>query len=207
MNRINKLYQFSHCIHIEKAIIVSLLLIIVLFQTFPKKIDIEYKEPKRVVLSLTIEDIPATEQKIRRGQPAPTRPVLPVPSEDSLFPEDDTIDETNINWKLGDSPYGTSGITIGKIDTIPPRPLVQVVPEYSKELQKKKIEGNVKLLVKIDESGNVIDVVVSANTTQSEICKNAAVDAAYKSRYTPAIADNKKISMWTTCIYSFKHNE
>ncbi len=207
MNRINKLYQFSHRIHIEKAIIVSLLLIIMLFHAFPKKLEIEYKEPERVVLSLKIEDIPATEQKVRRGYPAPTRPALPVPSENPLFPEDDTIDETDINWKLGDSPYGTGGITIGKIDTIPPRPLVQVVPEYSKELQREKIEGNVKLLIKIDESGKVIDVVVSANTTKSEICKNAAVDAAYKSRYIPAIADNKKIPMWTTCIYSFKHNE
>ena len=206
MNNINKLYQLSHRIHIEKAIIISLLLIIILFHSFPKRINVKYKEPERVVLSLKIDDIPATEQKIRRGQPAPTRPVIPVPSEEPLFPENDTIDETIINWKLGDSPFGTSGITIGKVDTIPPRPLVQVLPEYSEELQKKKIEGNVKLLIKIDESGKVINVVVSTNTTQSEICKNAAIEAAYKSKYIPAMADNKNISMWTTCIYRFEHN-
>jgi len=206
MNNINKLYQLSHRIHIEKAIIVSLLLIIILFNVFPKRINIKYKEPEPVTLSLKIEDIPATEQKIRRGYPAPTRPVIPVPSEEPLFPENDTIDESTIQWNLGDSQFGTSGITIGKIDTIPPRPLVQVLPEYPEKLQRKKIEGSVKLFIKIDESGKVINVVVSTNSTGSEICKNAAIEAAYKSKYIPAIADKKNISMWTTCIYSFKHN-
>ncbi|HPG39784.1 MAG TPA: TonB family protein [bacterium] len=205
MSTREKLYQFAHRVHVERALVFTLLLIIFTLQIIPKRFVNKQPELAAVKISIKVEDIPATEQRLRHGNPAPSRPVIPVPS-DEVYPEDDTIDETNVRWTLGDSPFGRSGLTIGKADTIPPRPLMQTLPEYPEELQKKRVEGSVKLLLKVDENGRVVDVVMAGNTTGSEECRELAVAAAYKSTYIPARSDNRNIEMWTSCVYSFKQS-
>ncbi len=200
-----KLYQLAHPGHVEKAVIATLLLFIIILHIVPKRFIHTKTELAAVKISIKVQDVPATEQKFRRGYPAPLRPVIPVPS-DEVYPEDDTIDETTVQWNLGDSPFGNSGLTVGKADTIPPRPLMQTLPEYPEELQKKRVKGSVKLLVKVDENGRVVDVVMARNTTGSEMCRELAIEAAYKSTYIPARSDNRNIEMWTTCIYSFQQS-
>ena len=161
-------------------------------------------EPRAPFLSFKIEEIPITRQTLRRGRPAPQRPVIPLPVEEPSVPEDATIDETEIQWERGDSPFGMSGLTTGRADTIPPRPLVQVMPEYPEMLRRQNVSGSVRLLIKISTTGSVLNVVVSKNTTGSQLCANAAVDAAERSRYLPAQYADERIAMWTSCVFSFK---
>ena len=200
----HKLFRLSYRINIQRAAVISLSMLILLFQLLPKKMERKIVEPRPVMLSFIIEDIPATRQSVRRGRPAPKKPVVPLPSEDPAFPEDATIDETSIDWEAGDSPFGFSGLTAGRADTIPPRPLIQVMPEYPETLRKKNVAGSVRLLIKVGDAGSVLDVVVSYNSTGNDLCAQASVDAAKRSTYMPARMDDRFIEMWTTCVFTFR---
>ncbi len=198
----NYFFQQAYAKHVELGFIAALVLLLSILYIVPKKFNTKYTEPKVVFLSFNVEDIPRTTQTVRRGRPAPTKPVVPVPVEEPSLPDDVTIDPTDIQWD-GDSPLGFSGLTTGRADTIPPRPLVQVMPEYPEALRKQKIAGNVRLLVKVDKSGKVKDVVVSTNTTGREACETAAKEAAYRSQYVPGVSGGEKIDMWVVCVYGF----
>ncbi|RMF58816.1 MAG: TonB family protein, partial [Calditrichaeota bacterium] len=68
---------------------------------------------------------------------------------------------------------------------------------------KKGVHGVVKLSIHVDEKGRVTEVVVVENTTGSEKCAQAAVDAAYGSRFYPAKEGNKAVSFWISQPYRF----
>jgi len=203
MTKRNKRFHSLHHLRLERALILTLFLLLIFFHALPKRFESKQQKVSSIDLSFRIQDVPSTKQLVKRGRLAPKKPTIPVPAEDPSFPEDATIEETNIEWDIGNALFGNAGITTGKNDTIPPRPLVQVMPEYPNQLRKQKIRGNVRLLVKVGKNGKVKDVVVAENSTGSELCKKIAIKAAYQSRYIPANSRNKSIEMWTTCIYSF----
>lgn len=189
---------------IEKSLIISLAFLIILVQLFPKTVELKKQELPPLDFVITVEDVPVTRQMVRRGVQPPQRPVIPVASEDPDVPMDATIDETLLDWNAGDNMYGNAGLTAGKADTIPPRPIVQVLPEYPKELQKKRVSGTVKVMLYINTKGRVQEAVVAANSTKSQMCAAAALEAAKKSTYIPATIGNEKVATWVACTYSFK---
>ena len=179
---------------------------LMMFSVIPKKFRKMTVHNRPVLVDFTVESIPATKQMVRRGKPRPKKPSVPIPAEDLDFPEDATIDDESFEWNFGGSPFGNSGLTASKADTIPPRPILQVMPEYPEQLRKEKIKGSIKLLVRIGNNGVVRDVIVADNSTGSDICEKIAIEAAYKSSYMPAKAEKKAIDMWTSCTYSFSPN-
>ncbi|MBN2000812.1 TonB family protein [candidate division KSB1 bacterium] len=196
-------FNLKYTCHIELCVVIVLSLLLLIIHITPKKFKKNILELEPVFLSFKVEEIPQTTQTVRRGKPAPEKPVIPLPVEELSLPEDATIDFTDIRWDFGDSPLGYSGLTTGRADTIPPRPLVQVMPEYPEELRKQKIAGSVRLLVKVNTSGLVEDVVVSTNSTGHNLCEAAAKEAALKSQYVPGVSGEEKIPMWIVCVYSF----
>ena len=188
---------------IEKSLVISLSFLLFLFHLFPKSVELSPKPQASVPFTFNVEQVPVTNQRVRRGV-RPQKPVVPVPSEDPDVPIDVTIEETIIDWNIGDSPFGNSGLTAGTQDTIPARPIIQVLPEYPKELQKKNVRGTVKLMLWVDEKGNVEHAVVIQNKTGNEQCAAAALKAAKTNAYQPATIGKKKIASWVACTYSFK---
>ncbi len=189
---------------IRQALVGALALLLILLHIFPKNVEHTAKEIPRLDFKFTIEDIPATRQTVRKGRTPPPRPVIPVASEDPDVPQNLTIDETEFSYDFGDSPAGQSGLTAGKADTIPPRPMVQVLPEYPKELQKQNVRGIVRLMLWVNEKGQVEESVVVKNTTNSQVCAEEALDAARRSSYIPASINGKAVGAWVSCTYSFK---
>lgn len=185
---------------LEKSTLLALFLVIILFLIFPK---IKVAKPVKIEgigSALTIEDIPITRQGTLRKPPP--RPLVPIPSEDDMIPDDVTIDDTELTFESFSLSSG-SGATLGQIDIFQPRPIFEVIPEYSEDLQKKGIEGVVKLHLHIDETGRVIDVVILENTTASSDCAKAAKQAALKGRYIPAKKDGKPADLWISRTYTF----
>ena len=188
-------------INLEKASILALLLVIFLFILFPKiKIGNLIESPS-VGTALTVEDIPITQQASSRKPPP--RPVVPIPSEDDMIPDDVTIEDTDLTFEAYSSLQGSGRGSLEQINIFQPRPIFEVIPEYSEELQKKGIEGIVKLHLHIDQSGQVIDVVILENTTESALCANAAKEAAMKGRYLPAKRNGEPTDLWITRTYTF----
>jgi TonB family protein len=199
-NQIKNSPHEQYQILLEKSTILALLLVIILFLIFPKiKVD-KPIEMKRIGTVLTLEEIPVTRQGSARKPPP--RPVVPIPSEDDIIPDDVTIDDTELSFENFASTLG-SGSALEPISIFQPRPIFEVIPEYSEDLQKKGIEGVVKLHLHIDQSGQVIDVIILENTTGSAVCANAAKEAALKGRYIPAKKDDKPTDLWIARTYTF----
>lgn len=185
---------------LEKSTVLALILVITFFVMFPR---IKVGKPRKIEgirTTLTVENIPITRQG--KPQKPPPRPVVPIPSEDDLFPDDVTIEDTELNFESFSLSAG-SGATPEQINIFQPRPIFEVIPEYSEELQKKGIEGALKLHLHIDQTGRVIDVVILENTTGSSVCANAAKEAAFRGRYIPAKRDDKTTDIWITRTYTF----
>ena len=186
--------------HIEKAFVLTLMLFILFFQASPKILQKKPAGIPSVHITIHVQDIPATRQLVRRGLPRPVRPAMPVESIEPEVPEDATIDETIVYWDRGDDPNGNSSITLAAADTIPPKPVMQALPEFPKQ---SGITGSVLLWVRVDAKGVVRNVRVAQNSTNQSICEQAAVKAAFKSHYLPATFARKPVSMWTRCEYHF----
>lgn len=186
-------------LNLERSTIIVLCLLIVLFIMFPH-FNLEKKDADKVVVATIVaEDIPITHQGAYRKPPL--KPAVPIPSEDVLFPEDVTIEETEINYDLPSQQLGT-GLP-GQVAIFQPRPIFEVIPEYSEELQKKGVQGLVKLHIHINEAGSVDEVVILENTTGSSSCAKAAQEAAMKGRYIPARKSGEPTDLWITRTYTF----
>ena len=189
-----------YLIDLEKATILALCLVILIFFLFPQ-FEIQRQIPiATIITSIQVEDIPITKQGTPR-QPPP-RPVIPIASEDEFYPEDITIDDTELSFDDLSLAEGL-GLAIGRIEIFQPRPVFEVIPEYSEELQKRGIEGIVKLHLHIDQFGHVVDAIVLENTTGSNVCANAAKSAALKGRYVPARKNGQPADLWIIRTYTF----
>jgi len=60
----------------------------------------------------------------------------------------------------------------------------RVEPKYPEMARKAEVEGTVMIMVTIDESGNVMSAWVAESS--AEVLNQAAIDAAYKFKFTPA---------------------
>ena len=189
-------------LNLEKATILALMLVIFLFLIFPRIKIGNPVESQGFGTALTVEDIPITRQASSRKPPP--RPVVPIPSEDELLPDDVTIEDTELSLENFPSSQGSGRGTLEQFNIFQPRPIFEVIPEYSEELQKKGIEGAVKLHLHIDKTGRVINVIVLENTTRSKVCAKAARDAAIKGRYIPAKKDGQPTDLWISRTYTFR---
>ncbi len=203
MNKEFQQFKLAYRTTIKKSLVISLAFLLILLHILPKNVEHKKKALPVVPFTFEIEEVPITRQQVRRGV-RPQKPLVPVPSEEPDIPVDETIDETIIDWNVGDSPFGVGGLTMGRADTIPPRPIVQVLPEYPRELLKQNVRGIVKLMLWVNEKGRVEEAVVVENGTGNEECAKAALEAAKKNSYLPATIGKKKVASWVACTYSFK---
>ncbi len=194
----------SYGLNLRKSVIVTLACFILLIYLSPRiSVKVEQSDLSNIIID--VENIPITHQL--RRKPPPPKPQLPVPSDDESIPEDETIEETTLKYTniFDYTPDGVPGIG-GKSST-PPRPIAWVFPEYPEDEKKKGVKGVVRLSIHINEQGKVIEVVVLSNTTGSQKCAKAAIDAAYGSRFFPAKEGKKAVNYWITQPYRFDLKE
>jgi TonB family protein len=86
----------------------------------------------------------------------------------------------------------------------PPRFIVKVKPIYPRLAQQAGIEGVVFVSVLIDTTGVVIDVKIAKSSGTNAGLEEAAVDAAWKNTFTPALQCGKPIRVWATFDFRFK---
>lgn len=158
--------------------------------------------------------------------PLPTEiPGEPVPVPDEVAPRDTqqvaespALDSTisggdglpGSSWGSGGTGWGTgrgSGVGLGRVLLSMPRPILETIPEYPPAARKANAQGVVELNVKIDESGKVVNVKVLRNTTEHPACAQAAIAAAYRSRYQPAQTLAGPDTAWVVREYRFSLNE
>jgi len=99
-----------------------------------------------------------------------------------------------------------NGTGMAAPDTLPPRPLVQVMPEQPRSGADKKAVGVVRLRIKVNAQGEVEQIEVVSNSTGSSVCEQRAIEAARHSRFQPAQVQSVPVAAWTVCEYGFDPN-
>jgi hypothetical protein len=80
-----------------------------------------------------------------------------------------------------------------------PRQTLEVLPEQKEE----NISGSVKLYLKINEIGEVIDHRILYNNLKCENCLSEIITAAYKSRWESGRNIGHPVEYWVEKTYSF----
>lgn len=75
-----------------------------------------------------------------------------------------------------------------------------VTPVYSTVAQRSQVEGRVVVEVELDAEGNVVSAKAISG---HQMLRNAAEDAAAKSKFKPALFDGKPIKAKGTITYNF----
>lgn len=86
----------------------------------------------------------------------------------------------------------------------PPIQVKTVQPEYPALAQRAGVEGSVWINVLVDKEGKVRDVKIVKDSGANAGFEEAAVDAAYKTVWKPAVANGQPIALWVTYKVEFK---
>ena len=187
----------------KQALCLSLGLVTLLFLTSHTPVIDEYSGSGDIEI-IQIEDIPNTDQL--RLPPAPSRPMIPIPTVSEDIPEDVTIMDTTpdlerpvlqVTGLPGTRGAPNGGPGSSRVHTVweqPPELVRMVTPTYPPEAHRRNIEGQVVLTIVVDERGHVVDVSV-VQSTPSEIFDAAAVEAIMLWRFKPAKFRNQPIKV------------
>lgn len=188
----------------EAALVVSLFLLAVIFYSF-KKFEAKYALEKKVDVKIETIEIPQTQQINR--PPPPARPAIPVASEDDEFPEDETIEETNIDFSKpidqAPPPPPEEEEPIVEFYALSEKPVVlkRVEPIYPELARKAGIEGMVVVKVLISTKGDVEKVQVIKSHPMLD---DAAVAAAKQFKFKPGKQRDRFVKVWMTIPFTFK---
>ncbi|MEO6587763.1 MAG: TonB family protein [Pyrinomonadaceae bacterium] len=141
---------------------------------------------KAVELDESNEPAKENLKKIRDAEMAKKQPLPPAPKQ----PEPSPIVQTNDTLPV---------LNYGRID--PSTAVKMVMPSYTAFARNMNAEGQVVVDVEIDEEGNVTSAkAVSGHS----LLRNAAEDAARRSKFKPAMTDGKALKATGQIIYNFK---
>ena len=153
-----------------------------------------------------VQNIPETRH--RQQPPPPPRPAVPVETEGEDVPENVEIESTELD---------------DVIDVPPPLPpeeppshefwwaeempeLIQYAEPYYPEIaQKAGLECDVILSILVDETGHPAKVKVTKSCGNTGF-NEAAVEAAWKCKFTPGKQNDKPVKVWVAIPFRFRLN-
>jgi len=187
---------------LELCIVISLAFHILVFFIFPK-FDFEASEIEEPNIQLIAEEIPPTEH-IKRPPP-PSRPSVPIESEDEDIMDDFTIDETIVDFSDVPPPPPPPP---EEEEEIPPFLPLEDQPKiigglasikkylkYPEIARKAGIEGLVIVVALIDKKGLVEDIRIQKSLGNNG-CDEAAAEAIKKLQFIPAKQRGKPVKFW-----------
>lgn len=188
---------------LEAATGVALIILIFSFYAF-KKFEVGTQLPESVDIKIEVVDIPLTEQL--QKPPPPSRPSIPVESEDEDLLDDVTIEETEVVFEARDDappPPPPEDDEIFEFYAVSEKPVLtkQAAPVYPELARRAQIEGWVVVTVTIDEKGKVIDAKIFKSIPMLD---DAAIAAALKCTFKPAKQRDKFVKVKMNLPFQFK---
>ena len=147
-------------------------------------------EPEETKVAET-QPPPAPVQETPKPQP---EPVKETPKQEEPKP---AVAEEKPTVKEGDLVEMSSEVS-------KPEVINRAKPNYPPAALKQKVEGTVVLSILVDESGKVGDVKVLRPAGGSTGLNEAAIAAAKKWTFRPAVKAGKKVKVWVTYPVAFK---
>ena len=193
---------------LEFGLVISLLLHILLLQGYKTVGERKIKISSEAQI-FQVEEIPQTERE--KQAPAPSRPSVPIASEDETLPDDETIEFTELD--LDDEPpppppplddgapmffaYDEAPVPIGGWGELQKNLL------YPPMAQKANVEGKVIVNAEIDEEGNVGRTWILKSLVG---CDEAAVTAIRKTKWKPAMQRDQPVRVRVAITVVFELN-
>ena len=199
----------SYPLRVRYTLISVLAGVVVIFYLFPRFLGDERGVASRFEDVVETFDIPPTQQF--ETPPPPSRPSIPVESEDEDLAEDITIDETDLDdfdWEAPPPPpdegpvirfipYDEAPVPVGGYEAI------QRNVRYPEIAQEAGIEGLVVVQAFVNDKGRVTETVIlkgMANTGLDE----AAMDAIKRTRFKPAKQRDRPVGVWISIPVNFR---
>lgn len=194
---------------LEIGMIGSLIAVTAVFLIW-KRVEVSASLQNSTIESITVEDIPKTEQSQRA--PAPSRPTVPIPSEDESLPEYETIDFTDLDLQA-DPPKPPPPPTDEDMETMfvafdePPMPVggfnaVKRNVRYPDVAQRAGLEGTVVLNLRILANGSIGEIRIIQSVMSA--MDKAAEDAVRSVQWTPAKQRDEPVAVWYVVPIEFK---
>jgi TonB family protein len=101
----------------------------------------------------------------------------------------------------GKNPWDSVSLVVGYDE--PPVIIKTVRPKYPEEAREAKIEGDVTLLVYIDENGDVRNAIVQFSRGSAAL-EEAAKKAAMKCKFKPAKRQGVPVGVWYSIVMQFR---
>jgi len=195
---------------IETGFIVSLLCMTIVFFSF-RKFDGQKIEQVPPEITIVIEDIPQTAHV--KAPPPPSRPAIPIASEDDELMDDVTIEDTEIQFT--EIPPPPPPPKIEEDDNIPPFLPFEAQPKIIggfEALKKRikypdlaivaKVEGQAVVRTLVNENGKPIDFQILKDPGAG--CAKAVIDALKETKFTPAMQRDRPVKFWINVPIDFQ---
>lgn len=183
--------------------------VVILFYFFPRFLRISGQAGSSFEDVVETFDIPPTQQF--DVPPPPSRPSIPVESEDEDLAEDITIEETDLEdfeWEAPPPPpdegpairfipYDEAPAPIGGYSAI------QRNVRYPEIAQEAGIEGMVIVQAFIDNKGRVTETVILKGMPNTGL-DEAAMEAIKRTRFKPAKQRDRAVGVWISIPVNFK---
>ena len=201
--------KLRYPIAVRVSMLIGVLMLITLLVAFPRFTAKEFLE-KEIQIEIEQFDIPQTQQFDL--PPPPSRPSIPVESENEDLADDVTIEETEledfVEWDTPPPPpdEGPRARFIPYDD--PPVPLggysaIQRNIIYPEIAQEAGIEGTVVIQAFVDKKGKVTDTVVLKGIPNTGL-NEAAMTAIEKTRFKPAKQRDRAVGVWISIPVNFR---
>jgi len=168
------------------------------------------KKVKAPPVIIQLENIPETRHQVRA--PAP-KLAIPMEVDDDLMLDDVTIESTNLDFE--DVPEEVAPVIenlelvedtvedeIFELFTVEEAPVViaEVAPVYPDAARQAGIEGLVFVRALVGKDGSVEQAEILKG---AELLQQAALDAAYATKFTPAVQNDMPVKCWVQMSFRF----
>ena len=194
---------------LEKSFAIALGMTILCFLTIRGfATDANFGSTENLVIQ--VEEIPVTRQSFKK--PPPPRPAVPIASSDEDIPDDETIDDTEINFAdipaPPEEPLADDAEEIFVVYDIPPTPIggfgeIYKHVVYPELAIKAGLEGVVFLKCLINTKGEVEQTQVLKPSGSDIGFEEAAQAAMMKVQWNPAKQRDRNVKVWVSVPVRF----
>ncbi|MBN2105070.1 energy transducer TonB [bacterium] len=195
--------------NLEVGLVVSLIVITFLLQAF-KKFEATSKLTKTKMSKLEIQEVPQTQQQKQAA--APSRPTVPIATEDEDLIGDEDIDFSMFDFdqelELPPPPEEDDDMFVFVPYDEPPQPIggfaaIQKKLVYPEIARKAGVEGRVTVQAQVDVDGSVIRTKVVQSLGPNG-CDEAAIEAIRSVKWKPAKQRDRAVKVWIAVPVDFK---
>jgi len=193
-----------YAIAIRASAVAALSIITLMFLVLPKESNVEAYKLKRSVETI-MESLPPTLEEMAKPAEAPKPATVPEAATSADVDVQSTIDPTNVvevvrRTEETDIPV----VPFWKVE-VKPQPINIPVPTYPDMARTAGIEGQAVVEALVDVDGSVADARILKPSGNASL-DQAAVDAAMRSKFSPAKQRDKAVRVWVSIPFRFTLN-